>query len=621
MGGPWEDFQSVDTTPAETGPWSDYTDVTPAPAPAPEQPGLLSRTATNIGKAWTEATTPVQSVGGVGNEPLPIIGTTANVLEKGLRVAGDFGAVVGDWAATAAKTAYKYGVSPQTQKSISDTVDYLGSTDIANAQKETLGGLSDAYSKLSPRIREDVAAGLNTMNLFGLAALVRGAGSVAEAYSASKLAPEVLNAALDKAVTKGIEKGIRPTVVGKGNIGQIEAYAEKAKTAVTDIIGNKDNLILTDSEGNAVQGMLPQSLKQFSEAIDQTKKGIFQQYDALTTSAGEQGAKVDLAPAVKELNAISGKKTLQDLNPEIAKYAQTRAATLADRGAYTTTEAQDAITQLNKSLEAFYKTPSYELAQKAGVDAVIVNNLRSSLDAVIENTTGGGYQALKNSYGSLKAIEKEVAHRAVVDARKNIKGLIDFTDIATAGELVAAVTTMNPALMGKAAAWYGAKRYIKFINNPNNIVQNMFGDAEKILNKMKPIGPTGPAQGTPPLALDPNLKIPIRKQPPARSIGISPTIAPAPAEGWPNTYNPVKEYPSSAGAEPIGISPPVANWTPPPPNPELEKLFSQGRQPYGTSQFNLANPETNWGTLKSSKVAKTEGMTFGEAQDILKKHR
>jgi hypothetical protein len=119
----------------------------------------------------------------------------------------------------------------------------------------------------------------------------------------------------------------------------------------------------------------------------------------------------------------------------------------------------------------------------------VVNKLRSSLDGVIDQATGADYQGLKNTYGALKTIERDVNRRAIVDARKNIRGLIDFSDIFSGSQVVHGIMAMNPSVV---AAGFTAKMIsntIKWINDPNRIVKNMFGDAEAIMQKSRTLTP------------------------------------------------------------------------------------------------------------------------------------
>ena len=73
-----------------------------------------------------------------------------------------------------------------------------------------------------------------------------------------------------------------------------------------------------------------------------------------------------------------------------------------------------------------------------------------------------------------------MSHRAVVDARKNQRGLIDFSDIMTGDRAVTAIMTMNPAAAGQAVAIKGISSYIKALNDPNKIIKNMFKDADAL---------------------------------------------------------------------------------------------------------------------------------------------
>jgi len=285
--------------------------------------------------------------------------------------------------------------------------------------------------------------------------------------------------ALDATVATGIEKGIRPGVEGNRTFAQSQNYMGKAKTAVKSIIDNHENLALTDEYGEVVKG-LPKNLKQFSQAIDQTKKSIFDQYDAMAKDSTTEGAVVDLAPVAKELNQIATAKVLNKISPQVADYAREKAKAF-EASTFTTTEAQDAITMMNNNLEAFYKNPSYETASKAYIDSLVVNNLRKSLDSVIEQATGSGYQELKRTYGALKSIEKDVARRSIVDARKNAKGLIDFSDIFTSGEVVRGVMSMNPATVGAGLTSKVISALYKLKNDPNRVIGSMFKDADKII--------------------------------------------------------------------------------------------------------------------------------------------
>jgi hypothetical protein len=430
----------------------------------PVDQGFFSRVGDDISKRWQNIknidapTTGLASLWATGE----VAGLGADVIGQGL------------------KSAYKTAMPQVAQDVIAE-----GAKNVGEFYAKPIGAVAEGYNELKSKYPNLVRSGEAVANIGQFIPMAKGTQLVGKealnvagdvAYSVGKEAEQQIA----NTVKTGINKAIRPTVVGKGNAPQIAQYYNRATDAVKNIVANRANLELTDASGNIVKNALPRTLSQFSEAIDQTKKTIFKQYDDLARQAGEEGAFVSLKPVSRELAKLADDQVMNDLYPNVASYIKQRAVSLAERGVYTAQQAQDAIRLMNKSLEAFYKNPSFETASRASVDAMVVNHLRKGLDDVIEKTTGAGYQELKNSYGSLKAIEKEVAHRAVVDARKNVKGLIDFTDIFTGGELVAGLATMNPAMIARAGVQRGIMSWYKRITSPNYHVNKMFSGVEDI---------------------------------------------------------------------------------------------------------------------------------------------
>ncbi|QWV97463.1 hypothetical protein KP005_19345 [Geomonas nitrogeniifigens] len=288
-----------------------------------------------------------------------------------------------------------------------------------------------------------------------------------------------LNAELDRSYTKAI----RPSVTGNRTSAQANGYAENARTAVKEIVLNRDKLNLVDEMGEPVDG-LPHNLQQFRSAIDQTKRNIWGKVEAINSEAGKAGAEVPLRSAVDELNALADKPVYRTMAPDTVRYATDRARALDEQGSFSVGDAQDAITMANQSLQNFYRNPSADTASRAYVDSLIANHLRANLDTALETATGSQAAApLRKAYAALKAIEKDVNRRATVDARKNDRGLVDFSDIMTAGELVKAMATLNPAGMAKAGAMAAVKSLIKRANDPNHHVRKVFKAGDALVKK------------------------------------------------------------------------------------------------------------------------------------------
>jgi hypothetical protein len=287
-------------------------------------------------------------------------------------------------------------------------------------------------------------------------------------------------ATLEKKVVDIFQKGVKPNLQGQQTLGQADKYKQSVVDAVKTISTNKNDLQFTDEAGDVISGRNPESLQEFSEAIDQTKKKIYEQYDNLATQAGEQGVKVDGIKIANQLDEVINNKALKLSNPEAVRYAEEVRNRFVRAGEIDAKTAQDIIQNYNNSLKAFYRNPTPEGLTKNAVDALMANQMRKALDDGIEGLTGAQYQSLKNQYASLKTIERDVLRATLRDARKNAKGLIDYTDIFSGGQLVSGLLTLNPGAIATGAAQKGISEWFKFLNNPNRAVENMFETAEKL---------------------------------------------------------------------------------------------------------------------------------------------
>ena len=285
---------------------------------------------------------------------------------------------------------------------------------------------------------------------------------------------------IENSVLERYEKGVKPLINAKMTPAKTKAYREDVINAVKTIKDNKANLKFNDVDGIEVIGESPKSLQQLADSVEQTKKSVFTKYDTLAKQAGDAGIKVETKPIASELDTVINNKALQLTNPNAVKYAKLTQARYSKAGPLDAVTAQDVIQNYNKSLEAFYRNPSYDNASQAAIDAMVANNMRKALDEGITGLTGQEYAALKKQYGSLKAVEKDVIKAALRDARKNTKGLIDFTDIFSGGQIVNGILSLNPAQVGSGIAQKGITTFYKYLNNPNRAIEKMFTSAENL---------------------------------------------------------------------------------------------------------------------------------------------
>lgn len=306
--------------------------------------------------------------------------------------------------------------------------------------------------------------------------------SVASVASKTKGAVEDAVTALTKKsedkinsqIVEKFDKGVKPSITSKNTPAKAENYKKDVVSAVRSIKENQPNLSFVDETGEVVKGQAPKSLQQFSDAIEQTKKSIYEKYDALARQAGESGVSVKLNPISSELDTVISDKALNLSNPKAVKYAQELKDRLSNAGELDAETAQKVIQNYNKSLEAFYRNPSYDSASQAAIDALIVNKMRESLDKGITGLTGESYAALKKQYGSLKSIEKDVVKSTIRNANKSTKGLIDYSDILSGGQVVNGLVSLNPALIASGVTQKAITQFYKYLNNPNRAIQKMF---------------------------------------------------------------------------------------------------------------------------------------------------
>lgn len=298
----------------------------------------------------------------------------------------------------------------------------------------------------------------------------------------------------DDAISYAIEKGIRPSIAGKKTPELYNKFIDKSRVAVKYIAENADDLNITDDVGAKVK--YPRNLEQFSSAISKAKQHVFGKYNFLKQTAGEDGAKVYLGGVSSQLRKAADNTALKLKHPEVVNHLLAMANRFDEQKALSATEADELIQLFNTELKAFYRNPQSGNANKMTVDAMIANNIRKELDDVIQNASGQNYQALKNTYGALSELEKEVAHRTVVANRANVKGLADLTDVFSASQVVQGILTGNPAQITSGVVSKGVAVLHRISNDPNKIVRDMFksvGDAvEKSSKKGVKLSPTAP---------------------------------------------------------------------------------------------------------------------------------
>lgn len=467
------------------------------PGAAPE--GSIMETAQDVGQTF-------MGVGGALRKGAEKAGEIMrdedfNLVQKGFGTLGAAAGAVGGAIGEATIGAGKAVLSQEQEDFISNIAQNVGKT---ISETEAARKVADWYDTLDKDSKLIVDSAGGMFSLMAEAIGLKGAsrvGSMAREGTEAVVdvmrtnAPAVARqvddlfrpteAKLTQKIDTLFTKAVRPTMQGKQNVGQMERAREQAIDAVRTINLNAPNLKFTNELGEVVEGRAPESLREFSQSIEQTKSSIYKQYNDLAKQTGDAGVKVNPVEFTDEFDAFINNKSVQVASPETVEYAKMMRDRYGNAGELSPEDIENIIKIYNQDLQTFYKNPTADQGRKVAVDAMVVNNLRKQLDTAIEKTTGEDYQKLKNQYGALRSIEKDVLNATLRDARKNTAGLIDYTDILTGGDLVTGVLSMNPAVIGGAVAQRGIKSYFKYLNDPNTNVKKMFQTAETLQSRPK----------------------------------------------------------------------------------------------------------------------------------------
>jgi hypothetical protein len=356
---------------------------------------------------------------------------------------------------------------------------------LQSEQGQKLKDYFEANPQVATNIMDALTVGTSLLGSKALNAKIPNVGTVAKG-----LADDTANlvkglttkseAAIEAKITGSFEKGIKPSTAGKNTMKKVKNYKEDVVEAVKAIKENKDNLSFIDESGNPIKGQTPKTLQELTDALDQTKKSVFGKYDALAKQAGKGGVKVNTEAIAGQLDDVINNKALSLTNPRAIEYARSLKERLLGVKELDATTAQEVIQNYNKSLEAFYRNPSYDNASHAAIDSMVANRLRESLDSGITGLTGKEYQALKSTYGALKTIEKDVVRATIRQAKGNVKGLIDFTDIFSGGQVVNGILNLNPGQIASGLTQKAIAQFYKYLNNPNRAIESMFQAANKL---------------------------------------------------------------------------------------------------------------------------------------------
>lgn len=222
-------------------------------------------------------------------------------------------------------------------------------------------------------------------------------------------------------------------------------------------------------------GFRPQSVREYADAIYDTKQKVWAEINNKLTSDIAQKTRVDLTPVAIRLVDMAEDTALLRTNPAASKQIMNIAENLVQYGDDVDILEAERIKQLiNAELDNSFGT--FDLSQQAKnakkeVTAYIGEKLNESLSEIPDE-----FKNLKIKYGALSAIEDDVLKRAIVFERRNPEGLADMLTKTEAAAEMAFGGTQGRI---KALARLTMQSRLKKANDADELIKRAFQKMKK----------------------------------------------------------------------------------------------------------------------------------------------
>lgn len=280
-------------------------------------------------------------------------------------------------------------------------------------------------------------------------------------------------ARVDAQILKEINKGLRPTTVGKKTFKwQADKFDKDMITGVKDLVLNKGNITL-----NGEKGRVPKDLGDTLEAIDQHQKVLWREREAMSGASKET---VNYGTIYrKALRPLIKSDAVRINNPAVSEQYLNMIKRARADGNVSVSRGHDFLTDLNKGLDPFYKNPTLVPDSLKLAEARIASELRTHLDKAMERDVGTGYGNLGKRIGALISMRKELLPRRRVADRASPNGFFDITDAWSIPRIAGGIMSGNGVQVLEGLSSLGLKNYMKSQNNANNIIGRMFSYVDK----------------------------------------------------------------------------------------------------------------------------------------------
>ncbi len=281
-----------------------------------------------------------------------------------------------------------------------------------------------------------------------------------------------ITGAVDKVLPATAEDNVARVVKVTGKTSLSSAASNKTikdSTAGLDIIRqNAPNIQVTDINGVA-KPFEPSKANflEMPQALKQTKDAVYKEYTSVAKNAGDAGVtfgKTEFSDLGKTLSKYDGKGYTPAFS---TKAKQFKEALARFKGKATPEEIQGLIEQVNLDANP--------LSDKAGAQVAneFSSELRKALDSKLESSGNPAYQATRDKYSKLKALEPSIIAR-YKEALRQAGAKPDIIDQLTSLDAVYSLLTKNPTQLGLSIGAKVLKKTVGQLYSPETSLQRAF---------------------------------------------------------------------------------------------------------------------------------------------------
>ena len=323
---------------------------------------------------------------------------------------------------------------------------------------------------------------------FGAEALFSASDDFQRGYAADFITnpTDVLLSFAD--IASGLKKGVKGAKIGKDIISKYKRAIKPTrkvlrKTDITNVDNRIANGLDAVSDFITESNKHPKNIDDFLNIINDTKKTVLAEYNNLRNIAKDGEAFIDGANVGQRIFESQASKASKLANPNLQKRAFQTAADFAKEGKISLDTAEETIRKLNAQRPKGL-TSIIDDVSNAQLLETTASALRKELDDAILKSTGKKYQPLKNMYGSLVELEKDVSNKVLSLGKKSKFGLINqLSESLDNVPLIYGIFSGNIPLTGAALSQKLLKAGITSIKSTDNQIKAMF----KAINKAKRI--------------------------------------------------------------------------------------------------------------------------------------